>query len=262
MDALEQLIQYRDVDPVDDRLVAQVVDTITRAAHDGQRHHRHHPSAPRRHRNGRRLAVVSGAVIAAMAAGGGLAAAAGLFQSHPTPLPASLSFLSGSDPSKAPGATVQTSIAGPGGTIFRVVTDTLTTNNQADTCVALAIESPSGQPIPHRPPGMCELNQSPPGQPVPTLRLVTPGVGMSQWRSPSGATFYVIFGQGIPGLARVALTDTNGNPATSEPATPGGYVIYVPAADFTAHSRIVFSDASGKVLFAQELNVTPGRRVG
>jgi len=188
MDALEQLIEYRDVDPVDDRLVAQVVDTITRAARDDQRHPRHHRSTPRRHRNGRRLAVVSGAVIAALAAGGGLAAATGLF-GPPHPLPAALWFMSSPDPSKVPGAVVQLNVPGPEGTTFRVVTDTVTANNQIQSCVALAIEGPSGKPLPVNGDGVCAGLAAPPGSTVPQLLQETPSGGLTIWRAPSGANF-------------------------------------------------------------------------
>lgn len=260
MDVLEQLSEYRHVEPVDDHVVAAVVEMIASALSGrhplglgGRRSRR----GSRRLRPGRRLAAATGAAVVVLAAGGGLAAATGLFQSSPTPLPSALSFLSAPDPAKTPGVTVQSSLAGPEGTTFRVVTDILTVDNRTDTCIALAIEGRDGQAIPHSPPGMCELLQALPGQAMPQIRQVTPGIGLSQWRAPSGATYYVIFGQGVPGLANVAVTDDHGSPAASEPATSGGYAIYIPAAALTSHSQIVFTDKSGKILSEQHLNAEP-----
>lgn len=252
MDALEQLSQYRHVDPVDDRIVAAAVDTITAALAGGPKPR----TASRPLRRRRRTAIATGGVLAAVAAGCGIAAAAGVFY-PPKPPSGALVFSSSTDPAKVPGATLQLSISGPEGITFQVVTYSVTTESQSASCVALGIIEPDGQPDTTHGNAGCSGMSAPTGETIPAppaLQQVTPSSDLEIWSAPSGASYYLIYGRGSPGVAEVALTNRDGVAAARQPANPNGYVIYIPAASFTSYSHLVFTDKSGQIVFTENMN--------
>jgi hypothetical protein len=256
MDALEQLSQYRDVEPASDSVVAAALDTITAAfpSNAARTRRKMSPSIRRRPRLGRRSAIAAAGALAVIAAGCGIAAAAGPFD-PPQPSPAATSFMSSPDPAKVPGAKVQLSVPGPEGTTFQVVSDTVTTPNQTAACVALGIIGSHGEPLADHPGGGCaDVIAAPGGTVPPRLAQLTPSIQLQVWHSPSGASYYVIFGQGIPGVAEVSLTNSGGAAATTQPAVPGGYAIYIPATRLVDYDHLIFTNTSGTILFSQNLN--------
>lgn len=256
MDALEYLSHYRDVDPVDDDVVTAAVDAITSAVTADHRDQ----LAPtrkvwsRRLSRGHRIAIAAGTVLTVAGAGSGIAAATGLFNPSQPPQRAR-AFMSSPDPAKMPGATLQLSIPGPDGTTLQVVTYNVRTSDQIADCVALGIIGPDGRPELPTGYALCSGGGFEPGGAVPTLRQASPSLSLQIWKAPSGADYYLIFGQAaIPGVVRVTLSGSDGVTAATELATPNGYVIYIPAASFVGHSHLSFFDKSGKVVFSQDLN--------
>lgn len=256
MDALEHLSQYRHVDPVDDSVVDAALDTIAAAiAAEQPEASRSRRSSARRGRRGRRVAI-GASVLAVMAAGSGIAAAAGVFNPL-TPTPRVLDFMSSTDPVRVPGAILQLSLPGPEGTTLQVVTDNVTTAKEFDTCLALGIIGRSGQPAANLRLGHASCGDlfAPPGNTVPPQpQQITPSITLERWRSPSGETYDLIYGQSIAGVARVTLANSDGQVGANEPANAHGYVVYIPSASFADYSRLVFTDRSGKVLYSQEIN--------
>lgn len=255
MDALEQLSQYRHVEPVDDGVVAAAVETISAAlAADHRRATARTWLASRRRRHGRRTAIACGGALVALAGGGGIAAAAGLFDSA-TPLPQAQLFQSSTDPAKVPGATLRLSVPGPEGFTLQVVTDHATAVDQSDTCVALGIIGPDGRPAATHGYATCSGLVAPPGSTVPPQQpATTPSGGVETWKAPSGVNYDLIFGQSAPGIAQVRLVSRDGVVEASEPANAHGYVVYIPSARFTSYSRLIFTDTFGKVVFSEDLN--------
>lgn len=252
MDALEQLSHYRHVEPVDDSVVDAAVEAVTVAA-CGDPVSTGGPT--RRAGRRRRLTLAVGAALAAMAAGGGIAAAAGVFQGPPPLLPSVQALLSSPNPAEVPGATVQQSIAGPDGTTLQVVTDTAIADNQVDSCAILTINGPNGQPEYIDGRFECSGLVTPAAGTVDMSQpATTPTISRTVWQAPTGSSYDIIYGQGVPGLTTVTLTNSGGVPAATEPADPGGYVIYLPTASLTSYSHLNFNSGPGKVLYSQNIN--------
>jgi hypothetical protein len=256
MNALEELSRCRDVEPPDDQVVATAVATIVDAARrdrrgggqPGQRLRRRVSGAPR-------LVAVVGGFAAATVIGGGIAAATGLFDGPPQPLRTALAFMSSPDPSAVPGATVRISVAGPEGTTFRLVTGNFASGGRVDECVALGIETADGHHEAGH--GGCSLLSVSPGTPAPVIRQLTPSIQLEIWRAPSGASYYLVFGQGSARIATVSLRNIHGRAMATETASPDGYVIYVPADRLVGYAYLTFTDTSGAVLYSQDVNAGP-----
>lgn len=255
MDAFDQLSQYRDVPPVDNRVVSAALDVLSAAisANSGSEASRRGSASWRRLRRSHRIAVAVAGALALVGAGCSIAAAAGLFD-PPTPLPSAQIFMTSTNPAKIPGAAVQLNIKGPDGVTFEVVTDTVSSDNQSDDCVALGIIGADGQPAASHGNAECAGLVAPVGSSVPPLKPVSPSEALEIWSAPSGITYDLIFGQSAPGITEVALANENGQVGPSEPANAHGYVIYISAASFADYGHLVFSNKSGKILFTQDLN--------
>jgi hypothetical protein len=132
------------------------------------------------------------------------------------------------------GSTVRVSVPGPESTTFEVVTNTMMVGGERENCTAIAVKYAQGR-----------SQQGLTGCGAPGA--IEAKAGSFDWQAPSGVTYAVIGGPTpVSTAVKVALLDSNGDTATTEPVGDGYYLVYAPARLSTGN--LVFYDASGQVV--------------
>jgi hypothetical protein len=152
-------------------------------------------------------------------------------------------FATSANPAAVPGSTVRLSLSGPASTTLEVVTKTVTVDTGQADCTAIAVKDAQGR----------------------SQHLMTscgaPGAAVTQagsfdWQAPSGVTYAIVAGPTPTSTAaKVALLDSNGVTATTEPIGGGYYLVYAPS-ELSVIS-LVFYDAHGQVVDELALHPHP-----
>ncbi len=195
--------------------------------------------------------IAGGAIILATAAA---AAAGALPFSLSSVLGPAGSILGAAKPPAAAHAVLRVSEVGPQGTTLKVFSAMATKSDlTAGDCWSLTIDTPTGAPASGSvttDKGACSLvvSQNNPLTSRQQEQASHGGQAVTSWISPSGAAFDIVFGEGVPGTAYVALTNASGEIGAKVASTNSWFAIYISQAGASSYNRITFLNASGAVL--------------
>jgi hypothetical protein len=159
-------------------------------------------------------------------------------------------FVTAPNPAALPGSNVVLTVPGPESTTFEVITnDTVTIGGKVNSCVAVINKDPQGRA---RGAGLKGCGGA---------GAAVAEAGSFDWQAPSGTRYAVVEGpQPTSDTATVALRDPNGATLATGRVEGGYFLIYTLAtAALPSDGSLVFSDASGHVVDAQPLDLSPLR---
>ncbi len=202
-----------------------------------------------------RGAIAGGIAGGAIVLVGAVAAAAGAL---PFSLSAVLgtagSIIGANNPPAAAHAILRVVSPGPDETTLKVFSAlTSPSDVTAGSCWSLAIDSPTGVPAPGSvtaDKGACSIiaSQTTALTPQQQEQASHGGQAVSSWYSPSGTLYTIVFGEGVPGTAYVALTDAAGKVGAKVATSDSWFAIYISQSAASTYNRITFLNTSGAVL--------------